>query len=440
MKRPDGKNKGSFVFPSDECPVCQKKLFIRQEKIVEAILIGSETITDVNTASKQCNMCRNTVRHNLVTLGKELVNTMSLEEMRTTGAFFVTSKTAFSIPFLELTYLRFLRGKLAPGQEAAVLQLYHVGDDRLPTGRRLRELLLRALEGFAVAQRTPKQASNFNMAYPAAHLTKMDKVLLFPPSDAVDAICFDGHFGIHRGLCPVDQPRTVRLKGHPRKKILREHDRSCTCRSKDSIRVVLPQRTAGWHFAVDPSSRRVLGVVEHVQNENNKDKVRLLKAVMNMDQVEADLLIHDDICHFQQYASRKKHATDFNSSRYYVVDAFHAPNHRCSKSTWTPAERRRCRNVRTNVSESFNAWVRSLNFFLNNLRPKSHRFWVEEMCNFNNNNLQSVPIRISRRRNVRGRAKKMLKRPAAVQMLKRPAAVQMLKRPAAIQKRPASSR
>lgn len=38
--------------------------------------------------------------------------------------------------------------------------------------------------------------------------------------------------------------------------------------------------------------------MEHVHNEHNKDKVRLLKAVMNMDQVEADLLIHDDICRF----------------------------------------------------------------------------------------------------------------------------------------------
>ena len=103
----DGKSKGSFMFPADDCPVCKKKLFICQEKIVEAILIGSKTITDVNTVS---NMCRNTVRHNLITLGKELTNNMSLEEMRATVAFFVTSKTAFSIPFLELTYLRLLRG------------------------------------------------------------------------------------------------------------------------------------------------------------------------------------------------------------------------------------------------------------------------------------------------------------------------------------------
>ena len=143
---------------------------------------------------------------------------MSLEDMRSTGAFFVTSKTVFSIPFLELTYLRLLQGRLPPEQEAAVLQqIYHNGEDRLPTGRRLQELLLRAIEGFAVAQRTPKEAISFNIGNPAVHMTKMEQVLLFPPSEAVDAISFDGHFGIHCGLCPSDPPRTVRLKGHPRK-------------------------------------------------------------------------------------------------------------------------------------------------------------------------------------------------------------------------------
>ena len=42
----------SFMFPHDHCPVCSKKLFIRQEKIVGAILIGSESVADVTTVSK----------------------------------------------------------------------------------------------------------------------------------------------------------------------------------------------------------------------------------------------------------------------------------------------------------------------------------------------------------------------------------------------------
>ena len=258
--------------------------------------------------------------------------------------------------------------------------------------------------------RTPKQAISFNIGYPAAHMTK----ILFPLLEAVDAMSFDGHFGVHRGLCPSDPPRTERLKGQPRKKILREHDAVALAgRRILSGSFSLNELPAGT-FAVDPSIWTVLGAVEHVQHENNKDKVRLLKAVMNMDQVEADLLIHDDICHFQEYASQKKHAPDFSPLRYYVVDAFHAPNHKCSNSTWTAVEQSHCRNVRTSVSESFNAWLRRLNFFLNNLRPKSHRFRVEQMCNVYNTNLQPVPIRISRHRTVLGRVT-MFHLPGAVQ-------------------------
>ena len=65
---------------------------------------------------------------------------MSWVGLKKTGAFFVTSKTAFPMSYLELTYLRLLRGKLAPGQEAAVLQMYHMEqEDALPSGRRFRD-------------------------------------------------------------------------------------------------------------------------------------------------------------------------------------------------------------------------------------------------------------------------------------------------------------
>ena len=141
------------------------------------------------------------------------MNAMSWGDMKKTGAYFVTSKTAFSMPYLELLYLRLQRGKLAPGQEAAVLQLYHKDSDVLPTGRRLRELLLHALESFAVSKRTPSVPVEFNINYPATYCTKMNDILLFEPDTGVDAISFDGHFGIHRPLCDLDPPRTVKAEG-----------------------------------------------------------------------------------------------------------------------------------------------------------------------------------------------------------------------------------
>ena len=179
-----------------------------------------------------------------------------------------------------------------------------------------------------MAKRRPHIPVDFDVNYPATRCGKMNDILLFQPDDTVRAISFDGHFGIHRPLRNLDPSRTVKLKGHPRtKKILREHDRSCTCRTRDCVRLVLPQRTAGWQFAVDPSSRRMLGAIEHCQNENNAEKAKLLSAVMGMDKVEADLLIHDDACHFEQFIKKKKYSEHFDNIRYFVVDVFHRSNH-----------------------------------------------------------------------------------------------------------------
>ena len=132
------------------------------------------------------------------TIGKELLKCLSLDQMKDAGALFIPSKTAFTIPYLEMTYLRLLRGKLSPGQEGAVVHLHHNADHRLPSSRRLRELLLRALEAYAVARRSPSVPMQFNLGYQASHIVKLNKVLSFPPTQTVNAISFDGHFGPHR--------------------------------------------------------------------------------------------------------------------------------------------------------------------------------------------------------------------------------------------------
>ena len=121
-------------------------------------------------------------------------------------------------------------------------------------------------------------------------------------------------------------------------KLLYEHDRSCHCAKKDSVRQVLPDRTAGWQFAVDPCTGKVLGAYEHRINERNEDKVDLLQQVLSMPLVSADLLLHDDACHFESYV-KKYECEGFENIKYYMVDCFHMKNHRCSKSTWTPRKR-----------------------------------------------------------------------------------------------------
>ena len=80
-------------------------------------------------------------------------------------------------------------------------------------------------------------------------------------------------------------------------------------------------------------------------------------------------------------------------------------NHKCSKSVRTRKEKIRLKDVKTSICETFNSWLRPMNFFLNSLRPQSHKFWVEEACLFYNNILHSLPSIITRRSTAQSRLK-----------------------------------
>ena len=155
------------------------------------------------------------VRHNIMFLRGEKINTMTYKEMASSGVLFVNSKTALAMDYLRLTYLRLLRGRLAPGQEASVLELYHEGDSRLLHKQNITDYLLHALEAFALAKRTPDEVVQFNLAHPAKQYT-IHKDFLFPPPRPVKALACDGHFGIHTALVPgVDLARTINYEGRP---------------------------------------------------------------------------------------------------------------------------------------------------------------------------------------------------------------------------------
>ena len=55
------------------------------------------------------------------------------------------------------------------------------------------------------------------------------------------------------------------------------------------------------------------------------------------------------------------------------------------------AEAKRLKNVRTNMAEVFNSWIRRKNVFLNSMNPHLHRFWVEESILFWNDHLNIIP-------------------------------------------------
>ena len=388
-----------------KCSFCQRALICKRSRsIAQGRLFSSESITAIASQVKYCPKCRLYMRCNFVWLGGQKINCMTFNQLQKSGLYFVTSNTAFTMKYLELCYLRLLRAKTSPGQKAAVRNIADGDHVEMFWSDSLRKHLLHALEGYAVAKRQPDKVVEFNLDFPAKTVIKITKpIMLFPPSVPVTSAGFDGHFGVHRALLtPVESPRQVPLKGRPMK-LLYEHDRSCHCAKKDSVRQVLPDRTAGWQFAVDPCTGKVLGAYEHRINERNEDKVDLLQQVLSMPLVSADLLLHDDACHFESYV-KKYECEGFENIKYYMVDCFHMKNHRCSKSTWTPKEKKRAKNVRTNMSETFNAWIRPLNFFLNSLRPHSHKFWVEEAILFHNQYAQPLSSILSSRKNAKSRS------------------------------------
>ena len=375
----------TFKFPGKQCPICHKQLSTGTSttEFTTATCLSSGQLYLVRSRRTRCNSCRTSLRCNFMWLGDQKINCVSFNQLKAAGVFFASQKTAFTMEYLHLCYLRLLRAKTSPGQEAAV-RLLASADHPLQFWQEhsLRDHLLHALEGYVISQSSPDEIIEYNLDFPAQHCVKFrgpeGQVALFPPEGVVTAVSFDGHFGVHRRLLPgVDPARTVKLKGKPRK-VLEEFTRSSGCKHKDATRKVLPDRTAGWQFDIDPISQSVLGATEHIVNERNTDKVRLLQAVLAMPNMKVDLLLHDDACHFQDYV--EKHKEDgFDAIKFYIIDEFHRRNHTCKKRRLTKREVARSHGVRTNMSEIFNAWLRPLNFFLNGLRPHSHKFWVLEV-------------------------------------------------------------
>ncbi|CAE7793453.1 unnamed protein product [Symbiodinium sp. CCMP2592] len=377
------------AFPRRTCPSCSGSLvktITGPRDVSKGVLIGSESLSKTSTRVSRCvrKGCRVYVRHNYMRIAGEKINVLSFNQMKAAGVYFD----------------RRLRSEFFFIKDMTIFQIIEPS-------------------AYAVAKRTPDQVVSFNVDYPAKEVVRLSRSqpLLFHPMNGVREVAMDGNFGLHRHLLPgVDPPRTKQLPGRPRK-ALREDERSCSCARKDSLHLALPQRTAGWQFAVDPSSRKVLAALEHKASESHGDKVRLLHGLFADPQCVPDVLIHDDACHLEAYV-RKHHPDSFPSVKHFIVDAFHRRNHKCSKRELTVSQKRRCNRVRTNMSESFNAWIRALNFFVNSLRPHSHAFWIEEACLFYNTNLAPLPTFVARPRGRRNVKARMMKKPAAIR--KRP--------------------
>ena len=277
--------------------------------------------------------------------------------------------------------------------------------------------LLHALEGVGVAMRDPSTYIAYNIEYPASLQYSDRQVLKFHcPSEVVTHLVFDGHFGVHRKLEKGVDVRTKQKSGKPRKTkrvaTLSEYIRSATCANKDKKRATLPQRTGGWQFVCDGLTGKVLVGNEHINNETCFDKHIALEGARSIPNVNPIGLCHDDVCCFEKWC-KKRYPTEYASIKDFVIDHFHKRNHKCEKRVWTKGQKQRWKGMNTSACEQFNSYFRRYNFFLNSLRPSSHRFWVSQLAmhyNHNKGKIRGGVVHRSTNADERGsRAKRVVK-------------------------------
>lgn len=215
--------------PRTKCTICKCPLQLRtDEKPIQCTILGSESVEIILSYRKVCHTrdCRTTHRGNFADHDGAKVNVVNFSELQDSGIYMVSSQFGFTVNYLKQSWCRFLRGNLAPGQEASVRKM--LSEENLLHTKRLQSHLMRALEAFALLQRSPEAVLSFPIDRPSESMRLSQEPLLFPPPVVVKALCFDGHFGVHRALDKdLEAPRTVALRGRPPKKGKRYQKEEC---------------------------------------------------------------------------------------------------------------------------------------------------------------------------------------------------------------------
>ena len=161
-------------------------------------------------------------------------------------------------------------------------------------------------------------------------------------------------------------------------------------------------------MAVHPNSGNVLGFLELLNSENAADKIELLAAITQA-RPQIDCIIHDDACHLEQqvFAETRNNAANIMviraKIRYFILDRFHARNHKCGPRNRpdTPANQTRLSSVNTSRAESVFAWFRNYHH-CNTMRRKNFLFFLQEMCRRHNCGKKAYLNKCARSKVIRG--------------------------------------
>ena len=307
--------------------------------------------------------CISTYRTNFAYVDSMKVNTMSFKQMEEFGVYMVTNSFGFSMKYLELSYLRLLRGNLTPGQEGRVRLMSENGkpihaqrfQSHTQSFGRICSFKTYSWSSYSIPSRQPiklweVQLKAFHILSPFKSADLEFRWPLRSPQASEPRM----------GWRATNYSTTRQAKNQE----IWEGSKNMHLCHKDKQRITKANRTAGWQFVIDPQSRRVLAAKEHIVNETCADKVDAVQAAMALPKVHANALVHDDACHFQNYVQRRQSLKKtFRSIQHMIVDEFHRRNHKCRKAQLTRSEAKRLRGIPTNMSEVFNSWMRRKNFF-----------------------------------------------------------------------------
>ena len=169
--------------PLSTCSLCHSPLGVDKSDEVKCTIVGSEIFETRCTTRKICpqGSCRATHRANFAYHDGVKVNTLTFTQLEALGIYMVTAKFGFTMKYLKMTYYRFLRGNLAPGQETSVRGMLVDDGEQALHPQRFQAHLMRALEGYALAKDCPGKVVPFEIDHPASFQKLSPKPFLFPP-------------------------------------------------------------------------------------------------------------------------------------------------------------------------------------------------------------------------------------------------------------------
>ena len=379
-----------YICPRTHCSVCGGKLSRCNTDTVRARVAFPSGMELAAHGAKRCcrKGCRARHRYNYFWRDGEKINsTWRFDEIE---AIFLSDNYGVSIRAIQMAAERLFRAKTSFLAEAASFNAVVAGDgkeDEVITDKRAAAYLQQAYFIYTkIANIEKTNGSEEDASFPIDDPIKdADAPAIFtckPPAD-VREIVFDGHFKLNRPPEKDEENIARRKRGRPKKA---DYPDKPGCASKNKWGKLPKDRTGGLLMAVHPGTGNILGAKELINSETADEKVALLGAILRRNP-DADCLIHDDACHFQdQVAKRAKRGNENaklikGQTKFYILDRFRERNRKYGNRDRPTSARNAARLKHINTSRAESVFARFRNYHhCNAMKRRNFCYLTQQMC------------------------------------------------------------